>query len=135
MGNESRWNQLKFVTGNSNKVREASKILGCRLEQVSTLMIHEIQTHDINKIVEHKARQAYEELHPERGHPLLKRCLRLRDRSADGGRHPGHRSVSFHHMSISATTLEDPNQRGCRAESGQLKKRWILVLVPDVRDN
>lgn len=60
MGNEGRWNQLKFVTGNANKVLEASKILGCPLEQVSTLIIHEIQTHEINKIVEHKAQQAYE---------------------------------------------------------------------------
>ena len=57
-----RWNQLKFITSNADKVREASKILNCQLEQVSTLMIHEIQTYDINKIVEHKARQAYEEL-------------------------------------------------------------------------
>ena len=62
MDNEGRWSQLKFVTSNADKVREASKILGCPLEQVSTLMIHEIQTHDINKIVEHKAQQAYKEL-------------------------------------------------------------------------
>ena len=62
MSNAGWWKQLKFVTGNANKVQEASKILGCPLEQVSTLMIHEIQTHDINKIVEHKARRAYEEL-------------------------------------------------------------------------
>ena len=62
MESKSRWNQLKFVTSNTDKVREASKILGCTLEQVSTLMIHEIQTHDINIIVEHKGRQAYEEL-------------------------------------------------------------------------
>jgi len=62
MSNERRWSQLKFVTGNADKVREASKILGCPLEQVSTLMVHEIQTHDINKIVEHKAQQAYEKL-------------------------------------------------------------------------
>lgn len=62
MGIARRWSQLKFVTSNADKVREASKILGWPLEQVSTLMIHEIQTHDINKIVEHKAQRAYEEL-------------------------------------------------------------------------
>ena len=62
MGNKVRLDQLKFVTTNANKVQEASKIFGYPLEQVSTLMIHEIQTHDINKIVEHKAQQAYEKL-------------------------------------------------------------------------
>ena len=62
MGNDMRWSQLKFVTSNADKVREASKILDCQLEQVSTLIIYEIQTHDIKKIVEHKARQAYKVL-------------------------------------------------------------------------
>jgi len=62
MGIERRWSRLKFVTSNADKFREASKILDCQLEQVSTLIIYEIQTHDINKIVEHKARQAYKEL-------------------------------------------------------------------------
>ena len=62
MSSEGGWSQFKFVTSNADKVREASKILGCQLEQVSTLMIHEIQTYDINKVVEHKAQQAYEEL-------------------------------------------------------------------------
>ena len=57
-----QWNQLKFVTGNKDKVREASNILGCSLEQVSNLKINEIQTHDINKIIEFKVRQAYQEL-------------------------------------------------------------------------
>ena len=50
MGNKVRLAQLKFVTTNANKVQEASKIFGYPLEQISTLMIHEIQTHDINKI-------------------------------------------------------------------------------------
>ena len=51
MTDEMRWNQVKFVTGNADKVEEASKILNWQLEQISTLMIDEIQTHDINKIV------------------------------------------------------------------------------------
>ena len=59
---EGRWHQLKFVTSNADKVREASKILGCTLKQVPSLSIYEIQTHDINIIVEHKGRQAHEEL-------------------------------------------------------------------------
>ena len=62
MSNEKRWSQLKFVTSNADKVREASKILDCKLEQVSTLIIDEIQTHDMNKIIEHKAQEAYKEL-------------------------------------------------------------------------
>ena len=62
MESNSRWSQLKFVTGNTEKVREASKILDCHLEQVSNLIIHELQTHDISKIVEYKAKQAYEQL-------------------------------------------------------------------------
>jgi len=62
MSNEKRWSQLKFVTSNAGKVREASKILDCKLEQVSTLIIDEIQTHDMNKIIEHKAQEAYKEL-------------------------------------------------------------------------
>ena len=59
---ERLWNNLKFVTGNSNKVAEASNILECSLEQVSTLKIYEIQTSNINEIVKHKVKQAYKEL-------------------------------------------------------------------------
>ena len=62
MDNSKKWDQLKFVTSNSDKVREASEILGCSLEQVSGLEIEEIQTNDIKKIVMYKARQAYDEL-------------------------------------------------------------------------
>ena len=62
MDNEGKWNQLKFVTGNVNKVREASMILGFPLKQVSRLITNEIQTCDINEIVKHKAQQAYDEL-------------------------------------------------------------------------
>ena len=62
MENDRGWRQLKFVTSNVDKVREASDILGCSLEQISGLEIDEIQTTDIKKIVMHKARQAYDEL-------------------------------------------------------------------------
>ena len=54
--------KLKFVTSNEDKVREASDILECSLDQVSGLNIHEIQDSDIKKIVAHKAQQAYDEL-------------------------------------------------------------------------
>jgi non-canonical purine NTP pyrophosphatase (RdgB/HAM1 family) len=56
------WEKLKFVTSNLNKVREASDILECSLDHVSGIKIDEIQTSDINKIVTHKAQQAFSEL-------------------------------------------------------------------------
>ena len=56
------WKKLKFVTSNTDKVREASDILGCSLDQVSGLNIDEIQGSDIEKIVSHKAQQAFDEL-------------------------------------------------------------------------
>ncbi len=62
MHGESIFKKLKFVTSNADKVREASEILGHPLEQVSSVAVHEIQTHDPAEIVKHKARQAYEEL-------------------------------------------------------------------------
>jgi len=49
------WRKLKFVTSNSYKVREASDILECSLDQVSGLNIDEIQASDIKQIVTHKA--------------------------------------------------------------------------------
>ena len=49
------WEKLKFVTSNTDKVREASDILECSLDQVSGLNIDEIQDSDIEKIVAHKA--------------------------------------------------------------------------------
>ena len=55
------WKQLKFVTGNSNKVREAREILGIEVEQASAEHLHEIQTHDIRQLVEHKVKEAWEE--------------------------------------------------------------------------
>ena len=56
------WKKLKFVTSNSDKVREASDILECSLDQVSGLSIDEIQASDIKQIVTHKAQQAFYEL-------------------------------------------------------------------------
>ena len=54
--------QIKFVTGNSNKVRETAAILGITLEQVKVDGLIEIQTLDIEELVHHKCRQAYEAL-------------------------------------------------------------------------
>ena len=62
MASSERWKKLKFVTSNSNKALEASQILGFTLEQVSSLVINEIQTYDIDAIIKHKAQQAYKEL-------------------------------------------------------------------------
>ncbi len=62
MGNEGRWSQLKFVTSNEDKVREASEILGYSLEQASAVMVYEKQTYDVSEIILHKAQQAYGEL-------------------------------------------------------------------------
>ena len=56
------WEKLKFVTSNTDKVREASDILECSLDQVSGLNIDEIQDSDIEKIVFHKAKQAFDAL-------------------------------------------------------------------------
>ncbi len=56
------WKKLKFVTSNLNKVREVSDILECQLDHVSGVKIDEIQASDINKIVTHKAQQAFNEL-------------------------------------------------------------------------
>ncbi len=53
---------VKFVTGNPNKVREAQEILGVDLEQVDLPDLHEIQTYQVEVIVEQKVRQAYEAL-------------------------------------------------------------------------
>ena len=61
------WNKLKFVTSNSDKVREASDILECSLDQVSGLCINEMQSSDIKQIVTHKAQQAFDKL----GCPVL----------------------------------------------------------------
>ena len=52
-------NQFKFVTGNPNKVREASEILDLALESVQVDGLFEIQSPDIDAVVRHKAQQAY----------------------------------------------------------------------------
>jgi non-canonical purine NTP pyrophosphatase (RdgB/HAM1 family) len=52
-------NQFKFVTGNPNKVREASEILGLPLESVQIDVLFEIQSPDTDAVVRHKAEQAY----------------------------------------------------------------------------
>jgi XTP/dITP diphosphohydrolase len=52
-------NQFKFVTGNPNKVREASEILGLTLESVQVDGLFEIQSPDIDAVVRHKVEQAY----------------------------------------------------------------------------
>ena len=59
MSSHSVLQNIKFVTGNPNKVREAGEILGVALEQVNFPELHEIQTHDLADIIEDKTRQAY----------------------------------------------------------------------------
>ncbi|MDH5763275.1 MAG: RdgB/HAM1 family non-canonical purine NTP pyrophosphatase [Nitrospinota bacterium] len=53
------WKQLKFVTGNPNKLREAQEILGIEMEQATADHLHEIQTNDIRQLVEHKVTEAW----------------------------------------------------------------------------
>ena len=62
MNQNSLWKQLKFVTGNLNKLREAQEILGIDLEQQALDHLHEIQTYDVRELVEHKVTQAWQEL-------------------------------------------------------------------------
>ncbi len=50
---------IQFVTGNSNKVREAGEILGVTLQQVNLPHLHEIQTHDLAEIIQDKTVQAH----------------------------------------------------------------------------
>ena len=50
-----------FVTTNDNKAREAAHILGVKVKRIS-LELDEIQSMDLARIVEHKARQAYKKL-------------------------------------------------------------------------
>lgn len=56
------WGNLKFATGNVNKVDEAQKILGVPLEQVVLEDVHEIQTSNVSELVGHKLTQAHNEL-------------------------------------------------------------------------
>ncbi|PIQ97026.1 MAG: non-canonical purine NTP pyrophosphatase, RdgB/HAM1 family [Nitrospinae bacterium CG11_big_fil_rev_8_21_14_0_20_56_8] len=62
MNSNLLFEKIKFVTGNSNKVREASQILGIRLTQVNVQGLHEIQTHDVEHLVREKVREAYDVL-------------------------------------------------------------------------
>lgn len=54
-------NDLVFVTSNHNKAREVEAILGFPIERAD-LELDELQDMDLEKIVEHKAKQAYEKL-------------------------------------------------------------------------
>ena len=56
------FSQFKFVTGNSNKAKEAGEILGIPLEQVEVEGLFEIQTQDLDELVRHKAQQAFDAL-------------------------------------------------------------------------
>jgi non-canonical purine NTP pyrophosphatase (RdgB/HAM1 family) len=51
--------QFKFVTGNPNKVREASAILDIALQSVQIDDLFEVQSPDLDLVVQHKAEQAY----------------------------------------------------------------------------
>lgn len=55
------WKNLKFVTGNPNKVREAHEILGFEIEHAG-MELHEIQTCSLREVVTAKAHQAWEAL-------------------------------------------------------------------------
>tara|TARA_B100001123_G_C15255021_1_gene1004332 strand:+ start:340 stop:888 length:549 start_codon:yes stop_codon:yes gene_type:complete len=56
------FSQFKFVTGNSNKVREAGDILKIPLEQVEVEGLFEMQTLDLDELIHHKCQQAYQAL-------------------------------------------------------------------------
>ena len=60
MNSHAVLNNIKFVTGNINKVREAGEILGVSLQQVDIPDLYELQTHDPEAIVRHKLVQAHE---------------------------------------------------------------------------
>ncbi len=51
---------LKFATGNENKLREARQILWIPLEKAEVGDLDEIQTTDVEELIRHKARGAYE---------------------------------------------------------------------------
>lgn len=53
-------NSLKFATSNDNKLREAQSILGIPLEKADVGDLDEIQTIDVEELIRHKARGAYE---------------------------------------------------------------------------
>ncbi|MEX2008135.1 MAG: non-canonical purine NTP pyrophosphatase [Candidatus Spechtbacterales bacterium] len=53
--------EITFITGNQNKADYLTKYLGFPVEHVK-LDLDEIQSLDLNAIVEHKVRQAYEQV-------------------------------------------------------------------------
>lgn len=67
MENKFIFEDLTFVTGNPNKVREASEILGFSLNQCEVDGLIEMQTSDVSELVVHKLNQAYETI----GNPVL----------------------------------------------------------------
>lgn len=50
--------EIFFITGNQNKLREVKQILDCPISNVSADLI-EIQSTDVNKVVKHKLIEAY----------------------------------------------------------------------------
>ncbi len=67
MTENSIWKNISFVTGNPNKAKEASTILGVELQQVCVEGLFEIQTADLEELAVHKVSMAYEKL----GSPVL----------------------------------------------------------------
>lgn len=57
---------VKFVTGNSNKLREAREILGVDIQQAQAELA-EIQTIHVDVLIRHKAEEAYRKI----GVPLI----------------------------------------------------------------
>ncbi len=53
--------EIIFVTSNDNKAREAQAIIGMHVRRVN-LDLDEIQSMDLNEIIDHKVRQAYAKL-------------------------------------------------------------------------
>lgn len=51
---------LKFATGNDNKLREASSILGINLIKANVGDLDEIQTVSVEELIRRKAYDAYE---------------------------------------------------------------------------
>jgi XTP/dITP diphosphohydrolase len=58
--------KLTFVTGNAHKAEKAAKLLGRELLH-EKLDLDELQTTDLNELVEHKVRQAYDKV----GSPVI----------------------------------------------------------------
>ncbi len=60
MEKKSLFENLTFVTGNVNKLREANQILDCSLKLREVDDLIEMQTPDVSEVVTHKVNQAYE---------------------------------------------------------------------------